>query len=94
MKFDEGRSTVVSAFQAFDFSWLVKSGASSRGPSRDMRTLGEYKETLVVGKTTDFGAKDVLGIVGPGMCLLVPFLHFPTLLLSQQSWGTEGNNGH
>lgn len=87
MKFEEGRSTVVSAFQAFDFSWLVKSGASWRGPSWDMRTLGAYKETLVVEKTMHFGAKDVLGIVGPGMCLLVPFLHFPTLLLSQQSWG-------
>lgn len=77
MKFDEGRSTVVSAFQAFDFSWLVKSGASSRGPSRAMRTLGEYKETLVVGRQRTFcqrctghcGSRDV------SPCPLSPFPH-------------------
>lgn len=59
-----------------------------------MRTLGEYKEKLVMGKIKDFGVKVVVGIVGPGMCLLVPSLRSPTLLLDQQSWGTEGNNGH
>lgn len=93
LQFEERMGTMVSSFQAFDFSWLVKSGVRTGGPSRDMRILWEYKEKLMVGKIRDFGVKVVVGIVGPGMCLLVPFFILPTPPLGQHSWGTEYNNG-
>lgn len=63
-----------------------------------MRAQQEYEDILRVeakidgGEEKDFGVKVVLGIVSPEMCLLLPFLHSPTLPLGQQSWGTEDSS--
>lgn len=66
-------------------------GPAQEGPA-GIRGHSEYIRKM--GKIRAFGVKVVAGIVVSRMCLLVPFLHSPTLPLGQQSWRTEDNNGH